>query len=485
MGKNQRTILRLCMSLLFFGAAREALAMSVDWAGTYRIEYTEVDHTSLGDPTLRKSYLLNSLQLSPKIIASDAVNIVAKFEVLPNSYYPGSSIGQTFGLGTATSATPSTAEDSNVAAQRQGTSNMQVSQLYLSVNQEYGAFVAGRAPIHFGLGMTHNAGTGAFDHWYDTRDLVGYKFIIGNLSFMPILGRVYDYSMSQGKDVQDMIWNIEYNNPETESIFGLWYQTRTATQQANDAPATIYGGTAVSGGWNVQDTNFFLARGFESVKFKLEAGFRSGSTGITTAAGEDVKLNGYGVALEMDFPAKEGKTSWLMRLGLASGDNPETANYEGFQFDRNYDLGFLLYNHPMGKVDIAKSAVSRTPDKRSCAANCAAGPTDEVADEDSVGNTIYLSPKIRYQMADKWDLTTTFTYAQLQNARYRVGATYEEIGKDVGYELDIGTVFRPTEKIQWVNEVGFLFPGSAYKGGSANYSNGFTFGFQSKAAISF
>ena len=73
------------------------------------------------------------------------------------------------------------------------------------------------------------------------------------------------------------------------------------------------------------------------------------------------------------------------------------------------------------------------------------------------------------------------TWAQLQtDPRPGVGAS-----KDIGFEYDIGFNYKPTDKFHWVNEIGILFPGQAWTGGSAGFGNSTNFGFASKAAISF
>ncbi len=167
------------MTIVFsFLTSNTANAMSVDWGGTYRFEYITVDQPNLSSTTSRgtKSYFLNHLSLAPKIIAIDGLNIVANIEAFPSTAYPGSQLGSDFGnTSTTTSYSGGTS---------QGASSVEVNQLYMNWNHEYGAMVAGRAPIQFGLGITHNAGNGLYDHWIETRDMVGYKFLIGNLSIM-------------------------------------------------------------------------------------------------------------------------------------------------------------------------------------------------------------------------------------------------------------------------------------------------------------
>ena len=134
MGAMKKQLSLLGMSLFL---TQTAMAMAVDWSGTYRFEYTEIDKTNLSPGGGRKSYLLSHLNLSPKIIAADGVNIVANFEVLGNANYPHSQVGQQFGSGAnAGTAANMDGSSSNVTSQNQGSSNLQVRELYATFNQE-------------------------------------------------------------------------------------------------------------------------------------------------------------------------------------------------------------------------------------------------------------------------------------------------------------------------------------------------------------
>lgn len=484
-------------------ASVSASAVSLDWTGTYRIEYVNISNTSLDSPSLAKDYLLNSLTLSPKIIAADGVNIVSKFQVLPNKNYPNSQLGEIFGSPTPThtggGASGSSTQDSGVAGDNQTSVGLQVDELYLNVNQEFGALLAGRAPLDFGLGMSYSAGNGAFDHWRSSLDQIGYKVILGNLSIMPIIGRSLDEGPGQGGSSTDMIVNADYNNPETESEFGIFYHIRQAGGSVNDAPRYFAGGSTITAGtnetsnfasytkWNTQQTNIFIARGFDSVKIKVEGGFQSGNTGVVRTDGNEVKLSGYGIATEVSYARPDSHWAWNFRQGIASGDNPSTANFEGFYFHRNYDVAFMLFNHPLGRFDLLRSYGQRgtqtcTPTAPS--GTCPVYTTDQAMDDETITNAIYISPKMTYKMNDKWDWMSTLTWAQLQTNP--LSDQNIDVDKNLGFELDTGFTFKPTEKIMWVNEIGLLFPGSAFKGGSTNnFGTSFSYGFTSKAAISF
>jgi hypothetical protein len=185
--------------------------------------------------------------------------------------------------------------------------------------------------------------------------------------------------------------------------------------------------------------------------------------------------------LDIEVPQPTSKWHWNFRSGIASGDNPDTTNYEGFHFHRNYDVAFLLFNHPLGQYDLLRSFVQRGPDRLNNVATPYA--TDEALDDEAISNAVYVSPKAVYNISDKWDWTNTITWAQLQTNPVGGGV---DVSKDLGFEWDTGLTFRPHERITWVNEFGFLFPGAAWSGSPAqNFGKAFTYGFSSKAAISF
>lgn len=164
--KNKLKIFLAVFGLL---APLQAEAISIDWSGGYRIEFHDVNTTSL-DPKAPnpKSYGLQYLFLNSKIVASDGINIVARFNVMGSQTagYENSQLGAIIGTGNF-------GNDPRISSQNQQSMNMSVSHLYMNANTEYGSLVAGRAPFEFGMGITHNAGLGAFDHWYDNRDMVG------------------------------------------------------------------------------------------------------------------------------------------------------------------------------------------------------------------------------------------------------------------------------------------------------------------------
>ncbi|MBY0554629.1 hypothetical protein K2P97_08875 [bacterium] len=468
--------MRLLLLTFLVLSTQAALAISIDWSGGYRIEFNDIDNPSLDtNAKVPKTYGLQYLYLNPKIVASDGINIIGRFDILGStvSSYRNSQLGSVFGSGGGTL-------DRRINSQTQETSSVGVSQLYLNVNHEYGSLIAGRAPFEFGLGMTYSAGLKPFDHWYDTRDGVAYKFIIDNISFMPMLSKVSQKDYGRGVTASDETIVFEYNNKDNGAQAGVIQQTRKSSFESNDAltaPGALpFGGAAVNGAWSTKTVNLFLGREWESFSFKLETSFLTGDTGLVVA-GSNLKFNSYGIAAELLFPAKEDeKWEFGAKFGIASGDNPNTTDvYEGYQFDRNYDVAMLLFNHRMGQRDFLTTGLLHT---RDAADGLSVGNS---ADDEAIGNVTYLAPSMKYKWNDKLDIRSSLIYAQLvTNPTLTLDTT-----KDLGTELDIEFIYKPRERVIWSNGLGVLFPGSAWKNGASNLENKYNIGFSTKAAITF
>lgn len=469
-----KNIIKLSSLILSF-VSQSAFAISIDWSGGYRFEVYDIDNPTLSSKAKQpKTYALQSLYLNPKIVASDGINIIGRFDILANQNeaYRNSQLGMMLGSGGGT-------VDPKVSAQTQEKSTIGVSQLYLNVNHEYGSLVAGRAPFEFGMGLTHNAGLGEFDHWTDAKDSVGYKFVVDNTAFTYMLSKVSQKNFGRGATATDDTLVLEYNNKDTGAQAGVVQQNRASSPESNDAVSGVTNklppfatGTVTNGGWNTKTVNLFLGRKWETFEFKMEASFLTGGTGLLKS-GEEIKFNSYAVATELQFDrGADSNWSYGVKMGYASGDNQSTSGvYEAYQFDKNYDVAMLLFNHRMGQADFLTSSLIH-PDTLS---------VGNSADDEAISNAIYLAPSVTYQWNDKMDIKSTLIYAQLvTNPTLSLDTT-----KDLGTELDIEFIYKPRERVTWSTELGVLFPGAAWKDGATNYENKTNIGISTKAAITF
>ena len=489
-----------------------AFAADVTWGGNYRVELIKIKNPELTGDNSSKSYILNHLTLTPKVVAADGLTIYSRLDILNNNNFgvnsatgsvrsvAGDVLGQgnnpsggtVASGGTGTNAVD--ARDSNALSRNQGAGNIAVTSLYLSWVQEFGQLIVGRMPMQFGLGVAFNAGNGMFDHYMDTKDLIAYKVVFGNLSVMPMVGKVYEGNVGDEDDINDYVLQVQYDNPETELSLGAIYQTRIGTFGGNDTPnsvgGTVAAGTSGTNGGVPATTPGVVADGFKNTLIGLfskqkvgnfrigfEADMLSGDTGMKTAGGNGVSLNSYGIAGELGYANPDSKLSGLLKVGFASGDDPGTSDTnEGFQFSRNYDVGLLMFNHPLGSADMLRTS-SRTGDLH---AN--GNQVRNQIDTEAISNAIYIAPSFLVKSRDNLSWGGTLVYGMLNKDPIGNGAG---TASSLGTELDLNVTYKPLERLTWITEVGALLPGQGWKGGTSNFDNQLAYGIVTKAAISF
>ncbi len=467
-------MLALALSLGLMGS--QSQAMDFKWSGTYRIEGYQFFNPEL-DKGVNKSYGLHHLILRPEITAGDGFMIRARLDLLNSSDYPNSQLGQFFGHGPGV-ATPGFAGESNTLGTAQASDTVAVNELYLTYIQEHGALIVGRAPVHFGLGMTHNAGLGPFDHWLNNRDLLGYRVVMGNFYLLPMLAKVNEGDITQGEDVNELLFHAQYEDLETELEMGFFFQRRRGSALASDAPVGVNPGEVLGGtgatandSFEIENFNFYVQRQIDLHKLGLEVGMQRGRSGVRTAGGEPVEFAGYGMAAEYEIQPQGSPWTWNLKAGYATGDSPATdEKFEGYLFHRNYNVAMMLFNQPLGQSDILRTDLQ------------AEGPASRGArvDTETLSNVIYASPGFRYDWRDSWAVEGALTFGWLDTNPI-VG---QDVGKDLGFELDLALNYSPRQGVLWVNQVGMLFPGSAFEAGGQQDAS-FAWGMVSKAAISF
>lgn len=497
------TTLNILTISLFVNSS--VFAGDIEWSGLYRIEGYQLrnselrssDYLSTNPRSGKKqlAYALSHLVLRPKITAGDGLTIFGQFDVFNSPHYPNSQMGQIWGSGVRNSGATSTSQnDSNSLSHTQKAETIEVSQLYLTYNHEFGQLLVGRAPLQFGLGMTYSAGRGLFDHWYDTRDMVGYKFIVGNLYFLPMAGKPSGGTINNSDNIDDYMIQVEYENPETDLQMGLFYLWRKGGDQAADAPVGVGTGAGQTiggpGATNAQSTctsgvscaspinsktvNLYVLRESEHLHLGMEASFMSGESGVINAGNDKVTWGGFGIVGELEYRPEASRWKWNLKAGSASGDDPaSTAKYEGFSFNRNYDVAMLMFNHPLGQADILRTGVVTGSVYETGTSNI------NKADVEAISNTIFVAPMAKYGFNDHWSVDNTLITGWLST-----NPMAAQQNKNLGYEWDISLNYTPRKGIAWINQMGLLFPGGAWKG-DGTYESAFAYGFGTKAAISF
>lgn len=485
------TTLSLVLSTLFLNSTVNA--GDIEWSGLYRIEAYQIQNSELrggdvagqpdGGNKKKLGYGLSHLVLRPKIAAGDGITIYGQFDIFNSKDYPNSQMGQIWGSGVRTTATSTSQDDSNATSHTQKAETIEVTQLYMTLNHEFGQLIVGRAPLQFGLGMTYSAGRGLFDHYYDTRDLVGYKVQVGNLYFLPMLGKPTGGTINNSDNIDDYMIQVQYENPESDLEMGVFYQLRHGGDQGSDAPIQAGGTGAVLGGTgatnktgiNSKTVNLYVLKDTERFRAGMEASFMSGEAGVVTSGGDKVEWGGFGIAAEAEYRPESSKWKWGLKAGSASGDDPTSnAKFEGYTFNRNYDVAMLLFNHPMGQDDFLRTKL--------VTGSVHDGATTNInkADVETISNVIYFAPVAKYAFNDRWSLDNTVVTGYLSSNPI----AGKSGGKDLGYEWDASLNFNPRKGVMWINQFGILFPGSAWTSDGL-YSKSYSYGIGTKAAISF
>lgn len=479
----KKAFLALCVSVLGLVGAN-ALAGDLEWSGVYRAEGYSLDTMNLDSSTAkRKEYGLHTLILRPKIVAADGLYLNAQLNVFNADDY--NQMGAYFGNGLGV-GTPTSSQDSNTLQENQASEQLRLTHFYLTHVQEHGSLIVGRAPQHFGLGMTHNAGRGMFDHFADTRDMVGYKIVMGNFYFFPSYAKMDEGTISGYDDVNEWNYVLQYENPESDVAMGVFYQSRTGSAGGNDTPdlSQTNGGLPI-GAYETKTFNVFYKKETTNWTSGFEVAQQSGDTGVPNGALEEIKYGGFGGALEFDWHPEGKSTSLGLRLGYATGDDLTTDDeYEGFIFDRNYDVAMLMFNHGLGQADLLQTkALGRT-----------SSTVNDEPDVEAISNVSYLSVVYKKKWSDKWALVGVFTTGWLDSDKVFVDAgalngtidagEVSTADTDLGYELDVTLEYSISDKIKWLNQFGYLMPGKAWEVGGT-FDSDDAIGFVTKAAVSF
>ena len=424
-----------------------AHAGDINWSGLYRIEYFQSENLELNGTKKREAYFLQHLVLNPKFVAADGLTIYSRFDLFNNCQFgQNSQAGQFLGDGISNNSncsaptTPAPAGRSNVYSSSQNPESLLVNELYLSWVQEFGVFVAGRTPLQFGLGLTYNAGNGPFDHFLTNEDMIAYKLVFGNLSIMPMLGKVNQGSnngagnFDVGGGVTDYMIQVQYDNPETELSLGAFAQIRTATSYGDDTPAGA-GGVGGAGakpglGFKNQSVNLFTKQKFGDLSVGVEAGLQTGTNGAILPNGTTQGANNaFGLVAELGYAPKTSSWTHMLKLGAASGDDPGTADiYEGFTFNRNYNVALLMFNHPLGGNNFFRTQLIR---------DTTTDASDNI-DNETVSNAIFIAPSTDYKVRDNLSFGATLLYARLQQDPILNNGVASGASKDLGFETDLG-----------------------------------------------
>ena len=481
-------------------AIAEVARADIEWHGMYRIEGYSINDPELDTAVAKnKDYGVQTLILRPEFVAADGFYIFSQFNIM-NSDSGGNNLGAIFGDGVGSNnGQPGTGtSNSSAISTYEKSEEFVVTEFYLEMKQAFGELFAGRMPINFGLGMSYSDGDGLFDHYIDTRDMVAYKVHVGNIYVMPMFGKVAQGGyLASSAEIEEWDLEAQYNNPDSNSKIGIFYQNRTGSPAGVDTPqyavsTTAQPATVQPDRMNIKNISVYFKKTEKNYNVGFEACQQSGNFGVDNSAGTNVKLGGFGAVVQYNYEPTATPWGFGLKSGYATGNDPKTdSEYDGFFFNRNYHVAMLLFNQPLGQADILHTALYGRQD---VLGNQGSGPSSTPstaydADTEALSNVYFLSPSVSRRFGERWRGIATLTGAWLNNTTVVLGnpatsLNYYNVKSDLGYELDLTADYKISKNIMWQNELGVMLPGQAWTVGG-QFKADMAYGLLSRAAVSF
>jgi len=437
------------------------------WEGNYSAQANYFNGVDLGNSSDGdKSYINHHLFLRPEIVLYSGLSFKAGVDVLnsgTDSLPSGQRIGQILGGGLTGLGLISDQDPVFMDRIIERNRALNINEAYLEYAHTNGNLKVGRMPLHFGLGAFYNKGHELFDHWFTNRDGISYDFSFGNLHFKPMFSFISDSLNTDAGRIIEYGLEFHFKVEDTGLDLGAMVLQRSISASANQASSL----GATEGSASPLFLSLFYQRQMKNYSYGVEGFFQSGDIG-ENASGDSVSLNGLGIAAEGEYQYK--KWDLGLKAGYASGDDTSATSYSAVAFNRNYNLGLILFNHPLstGTYDPTQTN-SRGRLAGTAAANFNASQT---ADTDAISNTIYFAPSTTFNFSDTWKLNTTLVFAWLEQTEILTNG--DEASKYLGSEVDLTLTYNPTENIIVNGTLGFLMPGAAFDGdGSLNSDSSF------------
>ena len=161
-----------------------------------------------------------------------------------------------------------------------------------------------------------------------------------------------------------------------------------------------------------------------------------------------------------------------------SGDDPGTnQRYEGFIANRNYNVGMLMFNHAIGYQDTIGGSyrVYHQNAQQASNENIRNFYREDLPDVEYLTNAFFIAPSLKKSLFKNGYLTGNVVWARLlQNSIWTEGT-------NLGFEVDLGFLYKSSRYLALGIEGGLLFPGSGFVGESRRM----VYGVQTNVVVSF
>lgn len=406
--------------------ASPAQATELVWQGYYRGRALLYDSLSLSDSNANAEGTSNSLDhrllLRPSWMISDHAAIHAEVDVFKLALW---------GEAPDTYTDPVTGEAIAVA-QADGVSNTSNSgqgvRGWGEAYTDWGRIAIGRQPLQWGAGVLWNDGNAVDAEYGDTADRVQVTGRIGPVFVMGAWDVQYEGFLGAADDMQAASLAVGYRS-ETVGV-GLLNNYRYRPEAPDNYQA--YTGDL----WGFAELG--------PVRAELEVVAVFGGGNLDTGA-NDVTINAFGAMAKADYKAE--KLSFGAEFGVATGDDdPSDSTIKTFSFDRDHNVGLLMFEEPMPTLESAALNDSN------------GGRTTEAAQSgDGISNAIYFRPAVKYKLLSTVEAELSWVVAGRADS-----AGTDENNEGYGNEFDVAVRWDPHPHVWFQGTAGVFIPGPLY-----------------------
>lgn len=450
------SLYRIALCLCGVGLSQPALSAEVQFEGFYRARGRAFTSLSI-DPDLPSSvapmgWIQHRAYLAPRFLISDKASVHMEFRGLDGLAWgslpvaePDTSAFPTNDLRTLDIAFTDDLRGGNFSETdgRPGTgANFELWRAYAEIKGNLGTFRFGRMPIHWGLGVWQNDGSGLSADFGDSADRVQWERPFGDVFLRGALEvDAYGLSDRDARDIYGGTFAVAYRDEKLDIGANVQLKRasggRTATG-ADQEPFTVVTASA--------------AMEYETGPLHVGAEFvgRFGSGQLGEVPQATVTSAGGVIAADLEI----GKPTLSADLGFATGDGDYTdSTFSTFAFDRDYNIGILLFEQP--------APIVQGPN----------GPDlSQTLMGNGISNALFGRAGVEYPLPE--DITATANVAIAQTFALPDGLSDQSF---IGTEVNAGARWSPEDNISVSAAAAFMLPGgrfTSYNDG-AEYPDGF------------
>ncbi|MFT6816515.1 MAG: hypothetical protein ACJATT_000314 [Myxococcota bacterium] len=428
-----KTVTRYILTGGLLLLALPAHAVDVDFAGYYRARARAFQSLSIetGEPDSEASsiYVQHRFLMRPTFYVNDNVMVSADIRGLENVAW-GDSPAPAFDFEQGADelvVTTDNLQPPSDTALTNGAANIQLWRAWSEVRFGDHTLRFGRMPLNWGSGIWWNDGLGRNAEYGDTADRIQWEGLFG------------DIYASAAIDVNS---EALFNATDDTTAFNALGAYRSETITAGAAVQlrhTVHADGAEPFTVATIDLSFDAEIGKIEIHGEGVARFGGGDlsiddTAVNIAAGGAILEGGVG----FDF-AKVGLVA-----GVATGDSTIDNTRTTFTFDRDYNVGLLMFEQPLPTFAI-----------RTESGEIVGRSFDQVASGNAVSNALFLKPRIQRNINDQFEVEASLLWARVLAAPSAGRESY-------GFEFNAGANYIGTEHVDIGLSGAIFLPGSYY-----------------------